>query len=360
MFHHPPLTIFPHPRLQEAFSKQQHATKMATYGFNNTESYFDSAMQDYGMEDEFTDALEHQDQYGGNQGYFQPEFPDNTATNSAFHQDSSYLPSVQNLPLPDGYANQYDHPPAQKVNQRYVPFAGSRLGHYNPADEPEETFKVTKAGASEKHTAAYHDAVKNVPGALQGQHTSGCSGSRGASTPPATPPPQPTQSSKAEIKSEDKSEVKSEPRFEGRVWLGPDDLRDVAKPVVREQRWHNKVASLHPNVPLAPHRYWVGVLNPTQNPKTASKEEHFTWMKGNRLTTVETVSRVYAATTMCEGVFMMGGERPELEVRMEELDLFNDKVVLFKVAEEGTPASVGRLITEGLVTKETELIELDD
>lgn len=343
---------------------------MATYGFSNTESYFDSAMQDYGMEDEFTDALEHQDQYGGNQGYFQPEFPDNTASNGAFSQDPSYF-SAQNLPLPVGHANQYSHAPAQNVNQRYVPFAGSRPGHYNPADEPEETFRVTKAGASEKHTAAYHDAIKNVPGALQGQHIPGCSGSRGASTPPATPPP-PTQSSeaevksevkseiKSEIKSEVKSEVKSEPRFGSRVWLGPDDLRDVAKPVLREQRWHNKVANLHPNVALAPHRYWVGVLNPTQNPRTASKEEHFTWMKGNRLTTVETVSRVYAATTMCEGVFMMGGERPENEVRMEELDLFNDKVVLFKVAEEGTPASVGRLITEGLVTKETELIELDD
>jgi hypothetical protein len=59
-------------------------------------------------------------------------------------------------------------------------------------------------------------------------------------------------------------------------------------------------------------------------------------------------------------VFMMGGERPEIQDRMEELDLFNDKVVMFQVAKEGTPASVGRLITEGLVTKEIEVIELED
>ena len=56
----------------------------------------------------------------------------------------------------------------------------------------------------------------------------------------------------------------------------------------------------------------------------------------------------------------MGGERPEITDRMEELDLFNDKVVLFQVVEEGTPAAVGRLLTEGLVTKEIEVVELDD
>ena len=195
---------------------------------------------------------------------------------------------------------------------------------------------------------------------LQDQHTSGCDGTRGASTPPATPPPEATQSSEIEAKSEDKSEPKSEPKSGGKVWLGPDDLRDVAKAVSREQRWHDKIKLLRPRVHLASHRYWIGVLNPGHNPRNACKEEHFTWMKGNRLTTVETVSKVYAATTMLEGMFMMGGERPEIQDRMEELDLFNDKVVLFKVADEGTPASVGRLITEGLVTKEVEVIELDD
>jgi hypothetical protein len=81
-------------------------------------------------------------------------------------------------------------------------------------------------------------------------------------------------------------------------------------------------------------------------------------MKGNKFTTVETIRRVYATTTMKEGVLIMGGEKPNDEDQVDSLDLFNDKVVLFSIVDEDSPAALGRKITEGLVTKE--LVELDD
>lgn len=339
---------------------------MATFDPNDADAFFRSAMQelgqdlddydqDYPMEEDevFSDAVEHQAQFDGTMEDSKAELPDNRSTSNAYNVASSYLAPTQPALLSENNTPKLDHVTVQKAVQGYRSSAFSSLNHYNPYGEPEGTIKVDKTGASEKYAAAYHNSIKKPFDNFQGQHVSSCDGTRGASTPPATPPPEHIQSSG--------TEPKSEPKSEGRVWLGPDDLRDVAKPILREGRWHEKVAHLHPRVPLASHRYWIGVLNPGHNPRNACKEEHFTWMKGNRLTTVETVSRVYAATTMLEDVvFMMGGERPEIQDRMEELDLFNDKVVIFKVAKEGAPDSVGRLITEGLVTKEIEVIELED
>lgn len=332
---------------------------MALFDPNNSNTFFDSAMAelDNGYvpnldveDDEFADALEHQVQHDTN---LEAEIQDGETADGAITGTHAFLPTTCN-PLTNGNtAYQPNGGQLPEIKQIYKPYA--RQDHYDPSIELAEKVNVNKTGASEKHAAAYRDVFTQPTQFSQGQHTPGCSGSRGASTPPATPPAPSPQSASAH-----ESDAKPAPTLPQRVWLGPDDLRDVAKPFLREQRWHEKVIQYRPNVSLAAHRYWIGVLNPDRKAATACKEEHFTWMKGNRLTTVETVRNIYAATTMSEGVFMMGGERPEDKDRMEELDLFNDKIVLFRIADEGTPASVGRLITEGLVTKEAEVIELDD
>ena len=230
-----------------------------------------------------------------------------------------------------------------KQRQNLMPF-------YNPTVEPAETINVSKQSASEKHTAAYLSIFKKTSTSSQGEHSTGCSNTRGASTPPATPPHQPFSGPKADASIDPKPNLQN--------YNGPDDLRDVPRPVTRERRWHEKVAHLHPAYALPPHRYWIGVLNPGRQLSTACKEHHFTWMKGNKYTTVETVRRVYATTTMKEGVLIMAGERPKDEDRVDSLDYFNDKIVLFSIVDEGTPESVGRKITEGLVTQEP--VELDD
>jgi hypothetical protein len=222
----------------------------------------------------------------------------------------------------------------RKQRQNLMPF-------YNPTVEPAETINVSKQSASEKHTAAYLSIFKKTSTSSQGEHSAGCSNTRGASTPPATPPHQPTPGPKTDLRIDPKPNLQH--------YTGPDDLRDVPRPFTRERRWHEKVAHLHPAYALPPHRYWIGVLNPGRQLSTACKEHHFTWMKGNKYTTVETVRRVYATTTMKEGVLIMAGERPKDEDRVDSLDYFNDKIVLFSIVDEGSPESVGRKITEGLV-----------
>lgn len=244
-----------------------------------------------------------------------------------------------------------------------------RRALYDPAEETPVISAVNKSAGADKYRAAYEAATLRAS-YNQGQHSSGCSGARGASTPPATPPPDTKSgfSSQQDIKLETKSgsgshsDVKPEVKVSEPPWEGPDDLRDVAKFHKRLQRQHARAVPLLPNLPivLPEHRYWVGVKNPGRPWSTVTKESHFTWMKGNRLTTVETVRKIYAATTMTEGVLILGEERPEDTDRMEELDYFNDKVILFSIVTEGSEGSQGRLLTEGLVTKEIEVIELDD
>lgn len=336
---------------------------MALFDPNSSNTFFDSAMAelDNGYapnldvdDEEFADALEHQEQHGMS---LEAELQDGEAFGGANNGTNACLPPAHNaLAFENNNTYQPNSGQLPEIKQIYKPYA--RQDHFDPSTDLGESVNVNKTGASEKHAAAYRDVFKQPTQFPQVQHTLGCSGSRGASTPPATPPATPTPPSQSTPAHE--SDAKTTPTLQQRVWLGPDDLRDVAKPFLREKRWHERVVQYRPNAPLAPHRYWIGVLEPGRKPSNASKEEHFTWMKGNRLTTVETVRKVYEGTTMIEGVFMMGGERPKDQDRMEQLDLFNDKIVLFKVAVEGTPASVGRLITEGLVTKEAEVIELDD
>jgi hypothetical protein len=341
---------------------------MVTYDLNNAGGFFRSEMHNLGayedddMDDEFTDAPEHQAQYDGNDEHLGTDLSNSITAIDPCNRECSHLISAQAqiARLSEEDDIKYNHALIQQAEQGFAPHALGRSSHYDPHNDLENIIEAKKPSTCENYTAAYHSAIQKASNVSQGQHISGCAGTRGASTPPVTPPPEPTQSSESEVKSERKSEAKSELKLEGnlKIYNGPDDLRHIAKVIVNEKRWHDKVAHLHPRVPLASHRYWIGVLNPGQNPRTASKEEHFTWMKGNRLTTVETVSKIYAATTMLEGgVFIMGGERPKIEDRMEELDLFNDKVVLFSVTQEGTPASVGRLLTRGLVP---EIVVLDD
>lgn len=280
--------------------------------------------------------------------------------NSAYNTAYALSTPTDNAGLIGGHDNIQTVLPEQHSIQPYVPSTQRPTisGYYNPANEPAEVINVNKTSATDKHTAAYR-SLFNIPNKQQEpsslpnfsqDHASGCNGARGASTPPPSPPPQPSQ-----------TDSSNKHTITGKVWSGPDDLRDVSKAFLREKRWHDKVSVLHPSIPLASHRYWVGVLNHNVSPKNATREDQFIWMKGNRLTTVETVRKVWMATTMLENVVLLcNGENLEDGVRMEELDFHSDKVVMFKVAEEGSKEAVGRKLAEGLVTKEIEVIELDD
>jgi hypothetical protein len=317
------------------------------------DSFFNSAMAELNgnhasIQDddgEFVDAPDHQFDHDMPMDDFILE-PSNSLAVSGHHNEA-YIPSIldQEMHIESQGSNQITTAPESKGRQRQ-----NLIPYYNPAAEPEETINVSKQSASEKHTAAYLSIFKKPSPSSQGKHSAACSNTRSASTPPATPPHQSTSAPKTDTKFDPKPNLPN--------WAGPDDLRDLPKAYIREKRWHDKVAHLHPPFTLPPHRYWIGILNPGLVPRTACKETHFTWMKGNKFTTVETVRRMYATVTMQEGVLIMGGEKPNDEDRMDSLDFFNDKIVLFTIVDEDSPAALGRRITEGLVTQE--VVELDD
>jgi hypothetical protein len=328
---------------------------MATFDPDNPDSFFEAAMAELSgnqttipdEESEFVDAPEHQFDHDTPMDDFALDSSNTLAVNGDY--DDAHAPSTldQEMQIESQSSDQVNTTPETKGKQRQ-----NLMPYYNPATEPEETINVSKQSASKKHTAAYLSIFTKAPNSSsQGEHSAGCSNTRSASTPPATPPHQPTSAPKEDTKIDPKPNLPT-------IWTGPDDLRDLPKPFVRERRWHAKVAHLHPPYALPAHRYWIGILNPGMAARNACKEAHFTWMKGNKYTTVETVRRVYATTTMKEGVLIMGGERPKDEDRVDSLDLFNDKIVLFSIVDEDSPEAPGRKITEGLVTQE--LVELDD
>ena len=82
-------------------------------------------------------------------------------------------------------------------------------------------------------------------------------------------------------------------------------------------------------------------------------------MKGSRFTTIETVWHTYETTTAMTGfVLMLGQQRMEFKDQAQELDLFNDKIIVLRAVMEGTPESNGREISEGIVPPE--IVEIDD
>ena len=117
-------------------------------------------------------------------------------------------------------------------------------------------------------------------------------------------------------------------------------------------------------MPLAPHRYWIGVLNIDANATTFHQEKHFTWMKGNRVTTIETIWNTYATMAATEDfVLLLGGvEKVQEKDCMEELDYFNDKRIMLRAVKKGTPEAKGKLLGGDLVprvVKNVEVMEID-
>ena len=164
----------------------------------------------------------------------------------------------------------------------------------------------------------------------QPEHTKNCPSSRGPSTPSdsqkaiSKPPPGPRP---------------------------PHAEKDLSPNLTKLRSFHKRALQQIPRLPLAAHRYWIGVLNLGVNPNnTFTSEKQFTWMKGNRMTTVETVWHTYSMTTAQEEfVLLLGWERLWLKDRVEELDYFNTKKIFFRAVETGCAEAKGRRLCEGLI-----------
>ncbi|OQN99771.1 hypothetical protein B0A48_14541 [Cryoendolithus antarcticus] len=209
---------------------------------------------------------------------------------------------------------------------------------YNPAHEPKEIFKINKAGLTPAQQAAYLIAIKK-------------------------PAPVPVITTAADEHT--------------------PDYTDILAHVRKHQKLHTRVLLLRSKERLRPGRYWIAVLPPSSgSPHAQAAKLSPMWMKGNRLTTVETVWKTYATKAMLEdfGLWLGGellwdgkevgegiggrlkdGSWGAKGVGMQECDLFGDKVVVLRAIEFGREGSLmqGKKITEGLVTMEREVIVIE-
>lgn len=196
----------------------------------------------------------------------------------------------------------------------------SAFGNNADSEEDDEVVEVSsiKATPTEKTAARNLDFDRS-------EHTKGC---KETTRGPATPPDLPQFSGPAPI----------------------DPKLDRTKSLKVQERFHKRAKQLIPRLPLAEHRYWIGVLHMDVKAKSASQEKHFLWMKGNKFTTVGTVWHMYQQSAAADGfVLLLGLERVDFKDQAQELDHFNDKKIMFRAVSEKSPEAKGRQVTEGLI-----------
>jgi hypothetical protein len=141
---------------------------------------------------------------------------------------------------------------------------------------------VEGAGEGDLFSSTFPDAAEescedeetapapSKPAFISIEHAKGCTSTPG----PSTPPPEKSRSSSAQLAG---------PR-------PPNPQKDLSWNLRRLKGFYLRTKELIPRLPLAEHRYWIGVLNVGKNPDNFKCEKDFIWMKGNRKTTVQTVS----------------------------------------------------------------------
>lgn len=114
---------------------------------------------------------------------------------------------------------------------------------------------------------------------------------------------------------------KSTPKPPTSGLLPPTLPTHLAHNLRKQHSFHHTALNFLPRLPLAAHRYWIGVLKLGVPPRATQSEKNFIWMKGNRKTTVETVWRAFClacAVESAEGVVLLVGfERPGSRTRAE-------------------------------------------
>ncbi|THY54939.1 hypothetical protein D6C99_03326 [Aureobasidium pullulans] len=97
-----------------------------------------------------------------------------------------------------------------------------------------------------------------------------------------------------------------------------------------DKELHQKATKLIPHH-LPPSRYWTAILHHSVAPNKAKVEKDFIWMKGSRFNTVETIYNKYKeVTTEDRHQILFCNEPAEFDDALEELDIFDDKLVVFR------------------------------
>ncbi|KAK4539239.1 hypothetical protein LTR36_000867 [Oleoguttula mirabilis] len=306
-------------------------------------------------EDEFVDAHEAQDDLadGGADGAESMGEGDDEAVRLGGHSKQS---------LDDGDAEEDDDDLFKSTFGIDASQANRREVEEDEYDSDDSTGTGTKLSAKVrgKQPATEYDIV-------QADHTGTCNGRPGESTPALSSQGVKVDTSKSpsSFANYDKNTSRSTatpapPPVQKDI--NPD--KDLSWPLRTHKKFHDRAVQLIPRLELPAHRYWIGVLNVDKKPQYAKEEKHFTWMKGNRVITVETIWNTYQMTTMTDGfVLLLGGvERVDFKDKCAELDYFNDRKIIFQAVLEDDPAAKGREVSEGCIppaSDPTKVIEID-
>jgi hypothetical protein len=148
----------------------------------------------------------------------------------------------------------------------------------------------------------------------------------------------------------------------------PDVKRDLSNILVRHEKFHTRAQLLIPRLPNHEtldwtRRYWIAVLIEGKRPKTNNTEKDFVWMKGNRFTTVATVFHSYAVAVMADPedlALLLGFESVEMTDQMQELDYFNDRLVVFRALKvTGNEKEAAGMSLVPNIVPASEVINLD-
>lgn len=183
----------------------------------------------------------------------------------------------------------------EKMSQ-VAPQVDEEMGDAAPQnDDPgaEDIFEAT-FGKSAKHPAKEDDEQAPV---IKDEHENECNGTRGASTPPrSSPMPDPGTHKSTAVNGNQVAPAAGSFRRAVQAEIHPE--KDQSTALKNHRKFHDRVKPLKPSLKLADHRYWIAVLPPDREMRNAKDEKHFTWMKGNRLTTVETVWHTFQTTAL--------------------------------------------------------------
>ncbi|KAK5738263.1 hypothetical protein LTR17_006140 [Elasticomyces elasticus] len=214
---------------------------------------------------------------------------------------------------------------------------------YEDAEEPDLfTKSFPHAKEEDKHVP---DCLHHSPA----EHARGCNNNNSRSA--STPGPSSLTSSGGNNRNPPNMPLTQKKPEEA------DLVEDVRRSLTQQQKLHDKAKLFTPRLPLDAHRYWICVLHEGRKFSTITSEKHFTWMKGNRLTTIATIWHTHATATLSNNfVLLLGHELVDFKDVCEELDYFNDKFVCLRAVGKDLKQAKGKELGEGCPP---EVIEID-
>ncbi|KAF2218541.1 hypothetical protein BDZ85DRAFT_81126 [Elsinoe ampelina] len=118
---------------------------------------------------------------------------------------------------------------------------------------------------------------------------------------------------------------------------GPKTQESVEKVQLNEaqrthRQLHERAKLLKPNHTVSDTRYWIGVLRDGVPLGKVKESGDIMWLKGHKSTCVKTVYHTYKQHAIPPGDFrlQLRDEFPEKNDVMEELDLYADRMIIFR------------------------------